>query len=151
MSVFSGLAQEIFEHEFDSNTGVATVAQISGWLSTNLGALNTAIYTDFTGLNPDLQEEEKAIFKELYLGNYYSKQARNAMRGILTPSNGAAVLSLTDGDQAVTFVNKNEVGKTYRGLAADAYTRSEKLIHAYNSFRAAPRQLGGYEAASGSY
>lgn len=147
MSVYSDLAHEIFSVEFASDTGVTTYSQISGWFSTNLGMLNNLLYTNFSGENPDLGIEEKSIFKELYLSNFYTKQARNALRGILASSNnGDNILSVSDGDNSITFVNRNEVSKVYRGLATDSQARLKDLIQSYNSYKAQPRQLGGIEA-----
>jgi len=156
MSVYSDLANDVFTVEFDSNTGVTTYSQISGWFSTNLGLLNNLLYTNFTGTDPELGAEEKAIFKELYLINYYNKQARNTLRGIVAANNnGDNILSVSDGDNSITFVNRNEVTKVYRGLVADAQARLKDLVGSYNSYKAEPRQLGGIEAGyfsgSGGY
>lgn len=156
MSVYSDLAHEIFSVEFGSETGTTTFTQISGWFSTNLGMLNNLLYTNFSGVDPALADEEKSIFKELYLSNFYSRQARNALRGILASSNnGDNILSVSDGDNSITFVNRNEVSKVYRGLAADSQAKLKELIHSYNSYKAEPRQLGGVEggfvSGSGSY
>lgn len=156
MSVYSDLAHEIFTVEFGSDTSVTTFSQISGWFSTNLGLLNNLLYSNFSGSDPSLGEEEKSIFKELYLSNFYTKQARNALRGILSSSNnGDNILSVSDGDNSITFVNRNEVSKVYRGLASDSQIKLKDLIATYNSYKAEPRQLGGIEAGyfsgSGSY
>lgn len=156
MSVYSDLAHEIFSVEFGSDTSVTTFSQISGWFSTNIGLLNNLLYTNFSSADPALGEEEKAIFKELYLSNFYNKQARNALRGILASSNnGDNILSVSDGDNSITFVNRNEVGKVYRGLAADSQARLKDLVYSYSSYKAEPRQLGGIEAGyfsgSGGY
>lgn len=156
MSVYSDLAQEVFSVEFGSETGTTTFTQISGWFSTNLGLLNNLLYTNFSGSDPSLGEEEKSIFKELYLSNFYSRQARNALRGILASSNnGDNILSVSDGDNSITFVNRNEVSKVYRGLATDSQQKLKDLVYAYNSYKAEPRQLGGieagYQSGSGYY
>lgn len=156
MSVYSDLAHEIFSVEFGSDNSVTTFSQISGWFSTNLGLLNNLLYSNFSNPDPSLGEEEKAIFKELYLSNFYTKQARNALRGILSSSNnGDNILSVSDGDNSITFVNRNEVSKVYRGLASDSEAKLKDLIAAYNSYKAEPRQLGGIEAGyfsgSGGY
>lgn len=156
MSVYSDLAHEVFSVEFGSETGAATFSQISGWFSTNLGLLNNLLYTDFSGVDPSLAEEEKAIFKELYLSNFYTRQSRNALRGILSSSNnGDNILSVSDGDNSITFVNRNEVGKVYRSLATDSQVKLKELVYAYNSYKAEPRQLGGieagYQSGSGYY
>ncbi|MBY9002173.1 MAG: hypothetical protein KGD64_14735, partial [Candidatus Heimdallarchaeota archaeon] len=87
---------------------------------------------------------------------YYSKQSRNALRGIVSSSSasgdGSNILSVKDGDSQVTFVNKNEVSKVYRGLSSDSKANIDKLVAQYNIYGAEPRQLAGIESAwSGIY
>ena len=48
-NVLEDLASGIVVTEFDGDTGIATVSNVSGWLFENLGQLNTYLYTDFTG------------------------------------------------------------------------------------------------------
>lgn len=92
--------------------------------------------------------EAQSVLKELYLANYYNKEARNALRGITTSTaSGDNVLSLRDGESAVTFVNRNEVSKVYRGLATDCMNRVTQLAAQYNIYQAQPRQLGGIDAS----
>jgi len=92
--------------------------------------------------------EAQSVLKELYLSNYYNKQARNALRGIAESSvSGDNVLSLKDGESSVTFVNRNEVSKVYRGLASDCMDRVTRLAAQYNIYQAQPRQLGGIDAS----
>ena len=83
-----------------------------------------------------------------YLCNYYNKQARNALRGIATSTvSGDNILSLKDGESSVTFVNRNEVSKVYRGLASDCMEKVTRLAAQYNIYQAQPRQLGGIDAS----
>ena len=153
MSALEDLASGIVETEFDSDTGIATVAAVSGWLFENLGKLNTYIYTDFTGNGASgtygvIDIEAQNILKELYLNNYYNKEARNALRGIINSNvSGDNVLALKDGESSVTFVNRNEVSKVYRGLASDCMDRVTRLAAQYNIYQAQPRQLGGIDAS----
>ena len=113
-NVLENLASGIVQYEFDSDTDIATVANVSGWLYENLGQVNTYLYTEFSGANANLDIEAQNVLKELYLCNYYTKQARNALRGIVNSSvSGDNVLSLRDGESAVTFINRNEVSKVY--------------------------------------
>ena len=152
-NVLEDLASGIVTTEFDSDTGIATVSAVSGWLYENLGQVNTYLYTDFTGTNASgsygvMDIEAQSVLKELYLGNYYNKQARNALRGIVSSSvSGDNVLSLRDGESAVTFVNRNEVSKVYRGLATDCMDKVTRLAAQYNIYQAQPRQLGGIDAS----
>jgi hypothetical protein len=146
MSNIGDLANSIYVNEFDS-TGV-TVESISGWLENNIGQLNNALYTSFSGVNGEvagLNLEEQNILKEMYLYHYYTKQTRNTIRGIANDTNGN-ILSVRDGDNAITFVNKNEVSKVYKTLAQDANAKLMDLVARYNSYQASPRQVGGIES-----
>ena len=146
MSSISGLANDIFINELDS-TGTS-VAAISGWFESNLGQLNNVIYTSFSGVDgtvPGMGLEESSIYKEMYLYHHYTKATRNALRGIANDTNGN-ILSVRDGDNAITFVNKNEVSKVFKGLATDSSAKLGSLVANYNSFQSSPRQVGGIES-----
>jgi hypothetical protein len=152
-NVLESLASGIVTTEFDSDTGIATVANVSGWLYENLGRVNTYLYTNFSGDNATgtyeiMDIEAQNVLKELYLSNYYNKEARNALRGITKSSvSGDNVLSLKDGESAVTFINRNEVSKVYRGLANDCMDKVTQMAAQYNIYQAQPRQLGGIDAS----
>ena len=96
---------------------------IEAWLGANLGLLNTRINTSYSGVNASLDQESEAIFKEMYMSNYYRKQSRNALRGLVGNTDGSDILSLRDGNSSVTFTNKNEVSKVYKSLADECETR----------------------------
>jgi len=159
MNVFGVIASGIYTYEFDSDTGVNNITGISGWLESNLGTLNNMLYSSFSGgssiADTDIPIEAQNIHKEIYMYNYYSKQARNALRGIINSNNssdGSNILSVKDSDSMVTFVNKNEVSKVYRGLATDSKANIDKLVAHYNIYGAEPRQVGGIESSfSGIY
>jgi hypothetical protein len=147
MNNFGILASNIYHFEFDGDSSVTSVPAISGWIENNLGQLNTLLYSDFSTDGSDLILEAAAVLKELYLYNYYTKQSRNALRGIINSSSsgGDNILSIKDANSAVTFVNKNEVSKVFRGLASDSKINMDKLIAQYNIYKAEPRQVGGIE------
>ena len=154
----STISTGIYQDEFDSNTGYQTQAQISGWLANNVGLLNTQLYTSFSGSGTTdgdtaiqgtgaFRFEESDIFKQLYLVNYYKKKTRAVLKNI---DSSVDFISLRDGDSVITRTNKNEIAKTYRGLANDAETHLEMLIAKYNIFGAAPLQVAGTDAAIGT-
>jgi hypothetical protein len=158
MNIFGVLGYQIYSYEFDGDPAVTSVSAISGWLESNLGLLNNMLYSSFSGVvsetETDMPLEAQNIHKELYMYNYYSKQSRNALRGITSSSaaDGSNILSVKDGDSQVTFVNKNEVSKVYRGLSSDSKANIDKLVAQYNIYGAEPRQLAGIESAwSGIY
>ena len=147
-NVLEDLASGIVEYEFDGDTGIATVAAVSGWLYENLGQLNTYISTEFSGADVVLDTEAQGIHKELYLCNYYTKQARNSLRGITNSSvSGDNILSLRDGESAVTFINRNEVSKVYKGLAGDCMDNVVRMAAQYNIYGAQPRQTVGVDGS----
>lgn len=146
MSVISDLATKIFQTEFDGDTGVMYNSYIEAWLNANLGQLNTRINTSYSGSNAELDLESQAIYKEMYMSNYYRKQSNNALRGLVGNSNGSDILNMRDGNSSVTFTNKNEVAKVYKGLAEESDKKLEKLCHNYNMYQSHPLQLGGIEA-----
>ena len=140
------IAKDIFHDEFESSNNSLT--KISGWLDNNLGKLNNLLNTEFSGSNSyisGLGLEEENIYKEMYMHHYYTKETRNTLRGIANDSNGN-ILSIKDGDSAISFTNKNEVSKVYRGLAMDAHERLQELVYKYNLYRSSPKQVGGIEA-----
>ena len=152
-NVLEDLASGIVTTEFDSDTGIATVANVSGWLYENLGQVNTYLYTDFSGEAASgtygaMDIEAQNVLKELYLSNYYNKQARNALRGIVDSNvSGDNVLSLRDGESSVTFINRNEVSKVYKSMANDCMEKITRLAAQYNIYQAQPRQLGGVDGS----
>lgn len=139
MSSIGDLATSIYQTEFYSNNEDNSLTIISGWLENNLGELNNLLYTSFSGSDPDLGNEEKAIFSELYMYHYYRRQARAALRGVVTESSN--ILSLQEGDSQITFTNKNEVAKSFRGLANDSMEKVKSLAQKYNSYEAAPQSV----------
>ncbi len=75
-NIYSDIATGIFDNEFGGDTGIATVTQISGWLSNNLGGLNVLINTAFSGEIPDGFDDSAAnIFSKQYLKSYYDRAA----------------------------------------------------------------------------
>ena len=151
-NTFSGLARDVFTNEFSSNTGITTFSQISGWFAANVGSLNNLLNTSFSGVDPEIDEEAKNLFKKQYLGSYYTRQMRSALMGIVSSSSdGSNILSVSDGDNKISFVNKNEVAKTFRGLANDIASEIEKEAHQYNMFCSSPLSVNGIDTAVTGY
>lgn len=146
MSQIDEIALAIYETEFDPDSN--NLSSISGWLSENIGLLNTLIHTSFSGQDPNFGLEEIAIYKELYLCNYYNKLTRNVLRGISSPSSSDNIISVSDGDNRIQFANKNEIAKTYKDLAKECKARLDSLVSKYNIYASKPLQIGGVEAAS---
>ena len=144
------LADEIFANEFDYDSGYAQFYYISGWLANNVGLLNTKIYSQYHiesgNFNPTgtFQQEERAIYKQMYLYEFYIKKTRQVLRGV---DSSVDFVTLREGDTMITRTNKNELAKTYRGLANDAREEMERLVSSYNIYQAAPVQVAGEDGS----
>ena len=171
------LATSILDTEFDYITGTegdALLSTTSGWLAANVGMLNILIYTRFNSGNLSAvpltgaeasgwiwQPEEEAIYRQVFLQEYYNKEARKILRNTVntTTTSGSSAstdytltewTSLREGDtqiqrQAIILsaTQKNESSRIMRGFAQDAATELAKLIHNYNMYNAVPRQVAG--------
>ena len=69
---------------------------------------------------------------------FYNKKTRDVLRGTESLTD---FISLSEGDTKIQRVNKNELAKTYRGLANDAQEELDKMVSAYNIYQASPSQV----------
>ena len=158
------LASGILRNEFDFITGATgqhtELLTISGSLSGLLGELNTFINTDYYFTADDvtgvLREEEQSILTEIYLKDYYFKEARKVLRGLYDTATSAAISTdnwteLREGDTVIrrsaTMVfsakERNITARAYRDLAEEADKKITELVYAYNMYGAVPRQVVG--------
>ena len=144
------LADEIFANEFEYDSGYAQFYFISGWLANNIGQLNNRIYSSFEVEDGNFmpsgafRQEERAIYKQMYLYEFYTKKTRQVLRGV---DSAVDFISLREGDTAITRTNKNELAKTYRTLANDAMQELDKLITSYTIYQASPLQVAGEDGS----
>ena len=144
------LADEIFANEFEYDSGYAQFYYISGWLANNVGLLNTKIYSQYSVQDSNFeptgtfQQEERSIYKQMYLYEFYTKKTRQVLRGV---DSSVDFVTLREGDTMITRTNKNELAKTYRGLANDAREEMERLVSSYNIYQAAPVQVAGEDGS----
>lgn len=141
MANLGQIAQNIFYFELDADANETNISSISGWLNANIGELNNLIFTSHSGTGIDLNNEEADIFKHLYLANYYKKRSRNAIKTIGGSSPTNNIVSVSDEDSSVTFINGNEVSKQFRSLSKDHIEELNKLVFAYNSYQGQPTQV----------
>lgn len=152
-NIYSDIATGIFDNEFGGDTGVITVSQISGWLSANIGGLNVLLNENFTGENPEINDAAANIFSKQYLSSYNQRSARNALRGVInSSSNGDNILSVSDGDNRISFINKKECAKEFQSASNGLKEEISVLSNFYKMYAAKPLQLVGYESMdSGVY
>ena len=78
------IANEIYQ-ELDSPANVLISTMIY-WLNSNVGVLNLLLETEFVvsttdnSITPDMGQDEKAIFKQIYNRYYYNKLLNAVLR-----------------------------------------------------------------------
>jgi hypothetical protein len=145
MNIFGEIATEIVDEEFDYLTGseiTSEVSFVSGWLSGHIGDLNILLNQSFSGEDPELAEEEQAIFKDVYMLRYYKKKMHDTLRGI---DSSVDWQTIREGDSLVTRTNKNEVAKSWRAAAKDTESLLNEKVAKYNIYEAHPRQVVEYD------
>lgn len=149
---YYSLAKDIFANEFESNTGAISLSQISGWLSSHMGGLNTLIHTNFTGDDPLVDSSAADILYKQYIKDFNIKAARNALRGVLSSSNGGDnILSVSDGDNKIAFVNKREVALSFQNAAKELSLEIDALAYKYTLYAASPVQVVGIDSSISGY
>jgi hypothetical protein len=149
VSQIGNLAKEIASGYFSYLTGAALTTQISdtsGWLTVSMGQLNNLIYTSYSGASPNLGLEEASIYTQLYLQSYYTSRAKKVLRNI---GNDADWIRIAEGDTTIVKTNKNEVSKSYRGLAKASQDMTDNLVASYHQYLAQPVQVAGTDGSTG--
>jgi len=165
MNQFGELGYAIWDIEFGDHSSALererNALLISGYLEANLGQLNTLINTDFVYnasgdmVEPALQQEEKAIFTQLYLKDHLQKQARNILRdaSAIDPiTENQNWTELREGDSYIkrsiaSPSSKNTTAKLLQEMAKEANEILTKMIHSYNMYGSVPTQIAGKDAA----
>jgi hypothetical protein len=146
MADIGQIATNIYDSEFDDEPTQLKrefkIQGISGWLESNLGQFNNLTYSSFATTG-NFKLEEENILSNLYLKDYYTRQARVVLN--MGATGTMDWTRLTEGDTTIVRSNKVDLARTYRGLAKDAGESLEKLIFSYNSYQAMPRQTAGFD------
>lgn len=150
-----------------------SITSISGWLGSarGIGKLNVLLDIDVcidkSGINagntycycgteyqyqsgdfyPALSSQEESIYASIYLTDYYEKQIRDALNGLIISSVSSVSAmdwsELREGDTSIKRSNKNEVAKVYRGLLSDTKSQLNRMVDAYHSNKLDPMQVAG--------
>ena len=150
------IADEVYR-ELDSPTALSIPA-IAYWLRVNIGALNNLIHANFyinsTTLEiehvvcdvvTEINEEEKAILKKMYLVHYYDVQLRASLGAASTDG----VLEVSSDGSTVRKINKNELSKTYSFVRRQENADLDRLVTSYKSSLSTPRQVAGDATVEG--
>jgi hypothetical protein len=142
------IADEIYR-ELGSPSSLS-VPSVAFWLRGHIGdvynLLSTSYaisLTDGSTVEPEINEEEKAIFKKLFNVYYYDLKIRENL--------GAAshdILEVVSDGASVRIVNKNEISKTYVALRKEESNELSNLVNKYNQNAASPLQVVGDDTSS---
>ena len=152
MSEISGLAEEIITTEFDYLTGADRSSQhtrTENWLLYNQGLLNSRIYTQYSGENPEFNLEESNIYKNMYMSNYYRSEAQKVLRNM--SSDTLEWLSIKEADSSIKLQNKNEVARTFTSMSNSLKAELESQIFAYNSYIGSPKDVEACQYSAEPY
>jgi hypothetical protein len=109
-----------------------STASIAFWLQTNVGRLNSQLQSSLA-LNkqdleiPNLNEDQKAIFKMMYLEYFFGKK----MIEMMGAAGASAVLEVSTDGHRTRMVNKGELSKTYLNAKKNIQEEIKKLTNAY--------------------
>ena len=169
---FGQLASGIIQYDFDYLTGSDASHEMqicSGWLQANVGQLNTLLYSTFysgdlakpSGWANPLKQEEKAIYTQIYIQDYYNKQSRIILRNFTTSEQGGSATvtsdyrmtpwtTLKEGDTVIqrdaikiTASSRTNAAKTMKDFADAAEIKLKDLVYKYNYYQAETRQVAG--------
>ena len=141
------LADQIFR-ELGEPTDLSLPA-ISYWIRSNIGGLNNYLNTTFVIdedtleiVNEDKKEiglNESSVFKKMYMIHFYDLKIRKNIGVVETET----IISVSDGEQSVTKINKNQVTVALTSLKRAEESELHRLISAYKADQASPRQVAG--------
>jgi hypothetical protein len=118
-----------------------SVENISGWLYTNVGKLNAYLDTCFsgvsnTGISPELNNREGAIFAQIYKIKFYERQVDSNLG-----AGAYAIVEFRDADKQVRLASKTELAKTYKDLKSQEQAVLREMVNTYKMDRAAPNGI----------
>ena len=130
------------------NDSSLSVAYLSSWLRNNIGKLNNAIgsaidINDNLEFYPSITNDQKDIFKWMFICQHYSNQARaNLGAGAYDWS------EIVEFDSRIRRVSKNEIAKTFLQLSSQCSESLKQIILYYKTNKALPLSLSSWNSLS---
>ncbi len=123
------VADEIFRELGEPDD--ITIPTVSFWLTSNVGSFSGLLNTDIIIVNsefsPELTNEQKDIYKNVYTIYYWTRQVNKNL--------GAAAYDsfsqIKEGDRTVIRTNKNEIAKSFTTLMRAAKDDLDKKLLLY--------------------
>jgi len=151
------IADEIFREL--GEPGTLSIPVLTFWIRANVGALNNYIHENYFidssleivkaegDSNVEIEEEEKAILKKMYMIYHYD----GLVRSTLGAASLDTVVEIQSDDTRVKKINKNEQSKTYVSMRRLENAELKDLISAYKISKSTPSQVSGDDTIPGKY
>jgi len=145
------LADQIFRELGEPSD--LTLPAISYWVRSNVGGVNNYLNTSFEldedtlELTPAMTLDETVIFKKMYMVHYYDVKIRKNL-GVVESE---TIIAVSDGEQSVTKINKNQVTIALTSLKRAEEAELQRLITAYKTDKASPQQVAGDDTEKGRF
>lgn len=120
-----------------------SVPYIDFWLRNNIGQLNSRLDVCFSvvdnDFSPQLNEEEKDIFRAIFMVDWYKRQITR-FTGAGAYSISDQVTQLKENGRTVTIAPRNNTAKIIIDLRRDLISELQQMVIAYRFNRADPRE-----------
>ena len=127
------------------NPDSPTPGVIEYWLRHNIGNLNNLLNTGYSidqtdgTVEPDLGENEAAIFQTMYLVKYYEGRIRANLGAAAIDS----ILEVSENGAVVRMVSKNNLALSYIQLKKQEQETLNNLVTFYRGNNAIPQGIDG--------
>ena len=149
------LADQIFR-ELGEPTEL-TLPAISYWIRSNVGALNNYLNTGYIvkegtlelvdSNSKEIGLDEAVVFKKMYMIHFYDLKIRKNINVV----EAETIIAVSDGEQSVTKINKNQVTIALTNLKRAEESELHRLIGSYKSDKSSPRQVAGDDTEQGKF
>lgn len=129
-----------------STSAIETKLLTSGYIGKLDILINSSHFVDYDYINsgfyvsPDLIKEEQAIYKEIYLMDYYTKKSLE----VFSSTNGQSTsnwVTLKEADTSITRSNPTEIAKYWRELSKQSKFNLDGLIETYKRNNSNPSSV----------
>lgn len=122
------IAEEIVEELEDDSVGLVNV---QAWVKSNVGRISVLVGQTYSldesgEYTPEITPQLAAVIKAAYYSRYYNNKSKNSLSNAY-----GQILSMKDDSSSVTFVNANEISKSFLAQAAQWKSELDTLVAGY--------------------
>lgn len=125
------VAQEIVEELSDPEV---TLILVTNWIMANVGKVSALVGEAYVIVDneysPEITNELSAVIKAMYYSRYYKRKSTNSLSNAY-----GQILSMKDDSSQVTFVNANEISKSFHAQARMYKEELDQIVAAYRQNR----------------